>query len=87
MTDQFSSAPLTIPVPSGCPSESGAPKPGRISYSQPPSAKAPVPLLKLEHHHCRWPIGDPKSPDFGFCGDYRVPGRSYCAVHVKRAKG
>lgn len=40
---------------------------------------------KLEPHHCRWPIGDPRSPDFHFCGKHRVEGKSYCEHHVRRA--
>lgn len=34
---------------------------------------------------CAWPIGDPQSPDFGFCGEETVEGRSYCARHMMRA--
>ncbi|HEX2581892.1 MAG TPA: GcrA family cell cycle regulator [Dongiaceae bacterium] len=30
---------------------------------------------------CSWPIGDPKSADFHFCGDANVPGRPYCLEH------
>jgi GcrA cell cycle regulator len=30
-------------------------------------------------HACKWPIGDPKSPDFSFCGR-QAEGR-YCAAH------
>ena len=33
---------------------------------------------------CCWPIGDPKKPDFRFCGEKRI-GRNYCARHEKRA--
>lgn len=31
--------------------------------------------------HCKWPYGDPKEPTFGFCGQHRVTGSSYCAAH------
>ena len=40
----------------------------------PPMPDAPAPadqrrsLLELEPHHCRWPIGDVREPDFHFCG-------------------
>lgn len=31
---------------------------------------------------CQWPIGDPRSPAFRFCGDARRDdGTSYCAHH------
>lgn len=35
-------------------------------------------LLELEHHDCRWPIGD---ADFVFCAEPVVEGRPYCAKH------
>jgi GcrA cell cycle regulator len=34
---------------------------------------------------CRWPIGDPLEPGFGFCGAPCVEGKSYCATHLRRA--
>ena len=38
-------------------------------------------LLDLERNDCRWPIGEPKHPDFHFCGRPRAPDRPYCALH------
>ena len=37
-------------------------------------------LIHLGPHACKWPIGDPKSPGFSFCGR-RADGR-YCAAHT-----
>jgi GcrA cell cycle regulator len=34
---------------------------------------------------CCWPIGEPRAPDFRFCEDPGVPGRSYCAAHESLA--
>ncbi len=34
----------------------------------------------LVQHECRFPIGDPGTPGFGFCGR-PVSGRVYCAAH------
>lgn len=34
---------------------------------------------------CRWPIGDPTTPEFRFCGDTKVLGRAYCEAHLWRA--
>lgn len=42
-------------------------------------------LDELEARSCRFPIGDPKLPDFGFCGDTRVQGQPYCQRHCARA--
>jgi GcrA cell cycle regulator len=44
-----------------------------------------VTFAELEPHHCRWPIGEPRLPDFRFCGCRRVEGKPYCAEHVIRA--
>ncbi len=43
------------------------------------------PLADLEHNECKWPLGDPRTPQFGFCGADAVPGLPYCAGHVARA--
>lgn len=40
-------------------------------------------LLDLKNNQCRWPIGDPKNQDFGFCGA-KASG-SYCAEHKSLA--
>lgn len=42
-------------------------------------------LAELSPDQCRWPIGDPGTPEFGFCGAKKVRGKSYCACHVKRS--
>lgn len=42
-------------------------------------------VVGLGRAECRWPIGDPKSPGFGFCGQAAEEGRSYCAAHRQRA--
>jgi GcrA cell cycle regulator len=34
---------------------------------------------------CSWPIGDPKTADFHFCGESNEPGRPYCATHCAQA--
>jgi GcrA cell cycle regulator len=30
---------------------------------------------------CQWPIGDPSTQEFAFCGESSEPGRPYCAKH------
>lgn len=42
-------------------------------------------LMELERHQCRWPFGDPKHDDFGFCGAPCRGGEIYCAAHRQRA--
>ncbi len=34
---------------------------------------------------CRWPIGDPRSGEFAYCGLEPAEGRSYCAGHCRMA--
>jgi GcrA cell cycle regulator len=36
-------------------------------------------LLELTEETCRWPIGDPGTPDFIFCGGAALSGLPYCA--------
>jgi GcrA cell cycle regulator len=45
----------------------------------------PKTLANLEQSDCRWPIGDPKAPDFHFCGAPKLPGRPYCQTHWQMA--
>lgn len=39
----------------------------------------------LTHRTCRWPLGDPKQPDFRFCGKKKKFGSPYCEQHHKGA--
>jgi GcrA cell cycle regulator len=34
---------------------------------------------------CRWPLGDPRSGEFAYCGLTSVEGQSYCAGHCRMA--
>ena len=42
-------------------------------------------LLQLNEHTCKWPIGDPLTPDFYFCGGHSEEGKPYCQFHSRRA--
>ena len=44
-----------------------------------------VTLVDLNMHTCRWPIGDPKDPDFHFCGKEVELGKPYCEEHLAQA--
>lgn len=46
---------------------------------------ARVELLQLTGDQCRWPVGHPDEPGFGFCGCRSEPGLPYCDVHAHRA--
>lgn len=40
---------------------------------------------ELTESCCRWPVGDPQTPEFHFCGREKVPHLPYCIVHSHRA--
>src|SRR5712692_3142417 len=42
-------------------------------------------LLELTEETCRWPIGDPGSADFFFCGGQTITSLPYCADHSRVA--
>lgn len=48
----------------------------RISDPEPKKRRGPT---------CCWPIGDPGTPGFHFCGATPLPGKPYCAEHAQIA--
>lgn len=45
-----------------------------------------VTLMELRESMCRWPMGDPTTPEFRFCGGKSpVGGGPYCAHHARIA--
>ena len=44
-----------------------------------------VGLEEINESACRWPIGDPTSEEFAYCGIQSAKGRSYCAGHCRMA--
>jgi GcrA cell cycle regulator len=58
------------------------------STAHPDAGKAfgtPCMLLALSDTTCRWPIGDPASPGFMFCGAAPFAARPYCLAHCRIA--
>ena len=70
---------------------SSRPSPIKQAVTPPPLvAKPRSPAAKPAAHAgggraCSWPVGDPKEPDFHFCGAGIEPGRPYCAHHCAQA--
>jgi GcrA cell cycle regulator len=68
--------------------------PRRVEAAPAAAAPPPVPMLPeapgtatvltLGAHMCKWPIGDPSSDDFTFCGR-RVGDGPYCDDHARVA--
>jgi GcrA cell cycle regulator len=42
-------------------------------------------IQTLTESDCRWPIGDPQTPDFHFCNRSKIVGLPYCEFHARRA--
>ena len=42
-------------------------------------------MANLKSNQCRWPIGDPDSEHFHFCGETVFVGKPYCYEHCKQA--
>lgn len=40
---------------------------------------------QLEPSDCKWPVGDPRAADFGYCGCKAAVGLPYCEDHARRA--
>lgn len=71
-----------------------APKPRPLPQAkiiELPKPQAPVmpnglvQLVDLQPLHCRWPVGDPRHADFGFCGAVKLCDGPYCNTHANRA--
>ncbi len=41
-----------------------------------------ISLMELTERTCKWPIGDPATEDFWFCGLPSQQGKPYCEAHV-----
>lgn len=42
-------------------------------------------MANLKQNQCRWPIGDPDSDNFHFCGETVFSGKPYCYEHCRQA--
>ena len=45
----------------------------------------PCSLIDIDAHQCRWPIGDPATAQFAFCGNDSIGGFTYCLGHARMA--
>lgn len=51
----------------------------------PVDSAEPCSLIDIAPGKCRWPVGDPATADFVFCGNAAAGGFSYCAGHARMA--
>jgi GcrA cell cycle regulator len=42
-------------------------------------------LMELTERTCKWPIGDPATEEFWFCGHISEQGKPYCETHIEIA--
>ncbi len=50
----------------------------------PPELAGMLTIMELTATSCRWPMGDPRDPDFRYCGQ-NISRQSYCIAHSKLA--
>jgi GcrA cell cycle regulator len=62
-----------------------APAPAAAMPPPPPMQRQAAPPVSGGSKSCMWPLGDPKQPDFHFCGAVAEPGRPYCSQHCAAA--
>jgi GcrA cell cycle regulator len=68
----------------GVEAASSVPLPSMPNGSDIPIAQRRT-LLELNSTVCKWPFGEPSSPDFFFCGGDAIEGKPYCAGHCRVA--
>lgn len=56
--------------------------PSSSAAAAPLNEETNIPLVKLDNHTCRWPLGDPRDDDFCFCGKHVKTGQTYCEEHA-----
>ncbi|GJE17778.1 GcrA family cell cycle regulator [Methylobacterium marchantiae] len=56
-----------------------------VPQSVPLAVSKRVTIMDLRESMCRWPLGDPTSPDFHYCGDRSITGLPYCTHHAQIA--
>ncbi|TJZ93515.1 GcrA cell cycle regulator, partial [Paracoccus gahaiensis] len=92
-TPEPSTQPAFVPVPRRPIVPAGQPLPPQPSANEiSPEALASVrevekrarklTLMELTERTCKWPIGDPATDKFWFCGLPSVAGKPYCEAHV-----
>lgn len=61
------------------------PPPKKPAKEVVPDNRVRTPLTDLKAGQCRWPLGDPRDKNFGFCGAECLPGLPYCLEHAQSA--
>lgn len=78
----------TAPKKEKAPAKSGAKKSSNLKQSLAMHQRIiqhSLEMANLKTNQCRWPIGDPDSENFHFCGEPVFVGKPYCYEHCKQA--
>src|SRR5262249_60544723 len=67
------------------PAYARAPPGEEVSLDTAIVSSPPCSLIDIADRQCRWPIGDPASTDFLFCGNDAINGFTYCLGHARMA--
>ena len=87
-------APVERPVARMAPTPPNGPQPPQVSEVSEEARRnleavekkaRKLNLLQLTERTCKWPIGDPATDDFYFCGLPSMNGKPYCETHVSVA--
>ncbi len=78
-------AAVEIAVAVEAPPVMAAPAPVVAADPVPLATSRRVTIMDLRESMCRWPLGDPTSPDFHYCGDRAITGLPYCTHHAQIA--
>jgi len=87
------------PAPAVEPPPKNDPHPAPMMSNRPPAEAAELPrreaavapqsegvtIMELREGVCRWPLGDPTTPAFRYCGARAVEGLPYCPHHAQIA--
>ncbi len=61
------------------------PPPRQPQVREEPARPGSMKFIELDAEACRFPFGDPRHDDFGFCGMTKLVGSPYCADHKRVA--
>ncbi|WP_264997110.1 GcrA family cell cycle regulator, partial [Komagataeibacter xylinus] len=85
-------ASVAVPAPKAAtpaaaePAPEAAARPARAPARAARAALRPVSEpRRRSSQSCCWPLGDPGTPGFHFCGATPLPGKPYCAEHAQLA--
>lgn len=75
-------APVLVPAPAALAVD---PEPARPVEPVAVPVTERVTIMELREFMCRWPLGDPTSAEFRFCGARSITGLPYCNHHASVA--